>query len=98
MREESLMPRATHTRANHAGFTLVELLTVIGIIAILIALLLPALSNARRQARKVQCMSNLRQVGQALAIYSQQFKGYLFPQDLGADLPHEQRWPMYVFK
>ena len=57
------------------GFTLVELLVVIGIIAVLISLLLPSLGKARAQAQRTACLSNLRQVHQACVFYSMDFHG-----------------------
>ena len=61
------------------GFTLVELLVVIGIIALLVSILLPTLNKAREQANTVKCLSNLRQFGQANAIYAAQFKNWNVP-------------------
>jgi len=61
------------------GFTLVELLVVIGIIALLISILLPALNKARAQARTVACQSNMRQLGITLTAYALQHKGRTLP-------------------
>ena len=61
------------------GFTLVELLVVIAVLAILAGLLLPALASARNKARKVECLSNLRQLVLASTVYSNEFDGAYMP-------------------
>ena len=71
------LSRGVSSRSERKAFTLVELLVVIGIIGVLIAVLLPALSKARRQAQEVQCMSNLRQWGMGFYMYADSNKGLL---------------------
>ena len=87
----------SHKRSTAArGFTLVELLVVIGIIAVLISVLLPSLNAARRSARTTQCLANLRTCGHGFFMYSQSYKG-MFPvavheHDSWKPLPAQRRW------
>lgn len=80
----SPFPRASrrHPRMNPgaAGFTLIELLVVIGIIAILLALALPAIGKSRESARRIKCLTNLRGIGQGLALYMQNESKGLLPK------------------
>src|ERR1700751_1168166 len=73
------MKRKNGLNRADAGFTLVELLVVIGIIAVLIAILLPVLSRAREAAQRTQCASNLRQFYNADQMYLIQNKGWHLP-------------------
>ena len=68
------------------GFTLIELLVVIAIIAVLLGILLPHLAGARDAARTTRCLANVRSVGQALAIYAEDFK---------EKMPHWSAWQTF---
>src|SRR5688572_31336256 len=86
------------------GFTLVELLVVIGIIAVLVSILLPTLASARRSAGGVKCMASLRELGNALAMYSGKNKGwypighYSVPAAWASDGVNQKRWPDFLAK
>ncbi len=74
-----------------AGFTLIELIVVISIIAIMAMLLLPAVGMVQRQAKQLKCASNLRQLGIALVVYAEDNDGGL-PPTYNADDPANRRW------
>src|SRR5688572_13878016 len=66
----------TRLRTSRAAFTLVELLVVIGIITVLLGLLMPMMARARQQAQLTACKSNLRSIGQALEMYSNDYRRF----------------------
>lgn len=75
-------------------FTLIELLVVIAIIAILAAMLLPALNKARETARGIKCASQLKSLGNAIAFYENDWSGYIPPN---SDTTLQGRWPLKLF-
>ena len=90
-------------KMRRRAFTLVELLVVIGIIALLLGILMPSLASTRRQAQAVVCLSNLRQVGVGLLLYAQDNKGYFPRSSMTANWPPPQEpflvrpWPEALF-
>jgi len=82
--------------SRHDGFTLVELLVVIGIIAVLVAILLPALGKARAQANIVSCASNLRQLSTCMLMYEQDYKGHWMAEWTTGPLWTFQLLPYYA--
>jgi prepilin-type N-terminal cleavage/methylation domain-containing protein len=91
-KQEAVAARAV---ASPRGFTLVELLVVIGVIAVLIALLVPTLAKARRSAQDLVCVSNVRQIANIFFVYANENKGYYPPLAPDVSSPILDHW---VFK
>lgn len=83
-------------KRTNRGFTLIELLVVIAIIATLAAILFPVFAKAREKARQITCVSNMKQLGLAMMMYSQDYDEQMVPRTNGDAVPFEDLLQPYI--
>lgn len=86
----------TKTARRSLGFTMIELLTVIAIIGILAALLLPAVSSARERAKRTACASNLKQIGAAIMLYAGDYQNHVPPAYVSDAFGNNVNWAVLL--
>jgi len=92
---EASNPRPTSPRRPPPGFTLVELLTILGLVTLLLSLLLPVIGKVRAVANSTACLSNLRQMGAAWVLYTTESRGQLMHYAWYSTDPQSQAWDQY---